>query len=316
MAKPFSVLFLALALLAARASPAASVHPDVHDLMPAFWEAWDTSTAMDPSKRLSAFRLLLLRPNLGIYGMPQFSAEMQSDRKLSLYLENLNPLIPTMRRTGFALAKELPGELTAIRSRLPGLRIRGVSFYLLPAFHNAGEVVSENGRLKVLLGVDGIAQLKPQPPVAMDIAHLVFHLYQAESRPEGDFQDGSLWEMTWTEGSAAYASQQLVAGVTEAQALMSDALADTNERATRKLACSIEASEKSESDTVLASFLREGFHRDGLPARGSYLIGYLIAKDLAKRLSLSEMAAISSGEIRSLFDKRLGALCSRGRLSR
>jgi hypothetical protein len=110
-----------------------------------------------------------------------------------------------------------------------------------------------------------------------------------------------------------YASQAIT-GVTAGDALMSSELGSAGVVTTKALACGIRAQADSRNPGDMAQYVTGGVHPPNLPDRGGYLIGYLIARDLAKKYTLPQIGKLGLAELEPQFRSRLDRLCSAGSL--
>lgn len=291
--------------------------PAIVNVMPAFWRAWDSTRSAGAPARAAAFRRLVVAPNRDVYDFGEFRRDLADTASVEGYLRGLQPEIPAMRVVSTKLAAELPSTIDAIVRALPGLSLNGVTFYILPSFnHFNGQIHGlAHGGLGVLFGIDGIVEFDtPAAPLTLDVAHELFHIYQFQTHPGVNFENATLWEATWGEGSAAYASRVLTPGATRAQALMSSDLAILPPSKIALLACGIRDHLDSRSGRLGALYFDLSAHPRGLPARGGYLVGYLIAQDFARQMSIAQMGRADLSAIEPRFRRDLGMLCATGTL--
>jgi len=153
---------------------------------------------------------------------------------------------------------------TAFAAALPDFDANRVVIYFMPSFgHFEGQTHDLGTKIGVLFGVDRMAGEKNVNPGVI-VAHELYHIYQYESHPNFKTSDLVLWEAIWGEGSAAYASQMLTPGASEAQAL-DEKLAAAPSSVVQQLACGIESHWSQHTDEIFADYFDAGESPPGLP---------------------------------------------------
>ncbi len=271
---------LVLAAILLGAGAAQESFPVVN-VMPAFWQAWDSTQGQPVQERVAKFKALVIRPNMEVYGFDEFANIVSNDNRLARYLDLLEPHISQMRQISQNLPDQIDDAEASFAKQLPDFDSSRIKVYFMPSFgifngqtHDIGQKVG------VLFGVDEIAANGGQENIGVDVAHELFHVYQYEAHPGVRSDQARLWQAVWIEGSAAWASQQLTPGATEAQAL-GDVFTQTNPDERKQLACDLLDDWDSHNPSIMATYLQAGVGERSLPARGGYLIGYLVAHQLA-----------------------------------
>ncbi|HEY6233869.1 MAG TPA: DUF2268 domain-containing putative Zn-dependent protease, partial [Candidatus Elarobacter sp.] len=196
------------------------------------------------------------------------------------------------------------------------LSLDGITIYVVPSFgrYNARVRPAPGGGLGLFLAPDGLVQGGGgNPPIAVVVAHELFHVYQFQTHPGIDPSTATVWQAVWGEGSAVYASQAIT-GDSNADALMSSDLGHADVATTKALACGIRALADSRVPGDMAQYITGGVHPPNLPDRGGYLIGYLIARDLAKTYTLPRLGKLGLAELEPQFRARLDRICTAGSL--
>lgn len=306
-----AVVSSALLLLAAAAPVQRPLQID--NLMPAFWNVLDTTLGKPTSVRVAAFKEQVILPGLPVYADGEFRRDLSSDDRIAAYLDGLAPIVPQMREVSRRLGQQIPLVAQNVEAALPDLSTDRIVVYILPSFHHFNGQTHDIGeKIGVLFGVDGIVQYGSQSSdIGVDVSHELFHIYQFEMHPGYRTDQASLWQAVWGEGSAAYASQVLTPNATESAALGNE-LAVAGTDATKELACGILAKWNSHDGGDMAAYVDAGSHPPSLPARGGYLIGYLVARDLAKTRSLSQIGKLDGDDLERHMRDGVGALCKSG----
>ncbi len=295
---------------------AAPVQPlQIVNLMPAFWSVWDGTQGKPASVRVAAFKEKVVLPGLPVYADGQFRRDLSSDEQIEKYFDSLAPTIAQMRDLSRRLQQQISLVAQTVEAALPDLSTDRIVVYVLPSFHHFdGQTRDLGNKIGVLFGVDGIVQYGSESSdIGVDVSHELFHIYQFETHPNFRTDQASLWQAVWGEGSAAYASQVLTPGASESAALGSE-LSNASTDVTKALACGIEAKWNSRDGGDFGAYLDAGKHPPNLPARGGYLVGYLVARDMANTHSLSEIGKLDGDDLERRMRDAVGTLCKSGAL--
>ncbi len=304
----------ALALVSGRPGAAATAPmPRVVDLMPAFWSAWDATGDDRGAARARALEALIAA-HPEAYDPAEYAEELHDPGALAGYVDRRERDAAAVRAAGERIVAELPQQIDAVRSRLPDLALAALTVYVVPSFeHYNGRVrPMPDGSLALFLAPDGMVQGEgAHPNVAVTVSHELFHVYQFQTHPGVDPHDIPLWQAVWAEGSAVYASR-VIADVSLARAagMGEDEAADSDAR--RALACGIRDAAESREEHDFDLYLTGGVHPPGLPDRGGYLVGALIAQDVARAMPLERLGKLTVDKLRPQFFARLARLCASG----
>lgn len=304
-------MLLAVAFSLSGAAPSSTI--PVVDLMTPFWSVWDSTAGKPPQQRVAAFKERVILPGLPVYADGQFRRDLSSDDAIAKYLDGLEPHIAQMRAVTAQLRQQWPLVEASVAKQLPDFSSDRIVVYFLPSFnHFNGQTHDIGDKIGVLFGVDGIVEYGSSGEnVGVDIAHELFHIYQFETHPGYRTDKATLWQAVWGEGSAAYASQVLTPGATATDALMGDLAAAPSETV-KALACGIQAKWSSDDRDDINAYIDAGQHPPNLPARGGYLIGYLVATDMGKTHSLAEIGKIDVTSLEAPMRSDVAKLCSTG----
>jgi hypothetical protein len=282
------------------------------DLTGPFFAAIDSRSGTI-SQRVESFKEEELYPNHELFNQPYFRLD---DPHLAWYLQRLEPSAGNLATFDASLNASLPRLEQAFAGAFPAFNPESVSIYIMPSFgvfDGMTEIVG--GKLALLIGIDNLAQESSMVPVFL--THELFHIYHHEVNPtffvtpsENDLYKYGLYRELWAEGMATYVSQALNPGTTAGQALFSSELADLSAQDRRRLACLIQSDLLSTEARESALFFDGGVHPAGLPARGGYYIGYLVAKRLGSRLSLAQLAQLSGDELQADVTEGVRTVCS------
>jgi hypothetical protein len=295
-------------VLVAAAAARAQEPPQIHvvNLMPAFFRAWDDGAGKPIDERVRLLKADLLYPNRKAFDTGQFRLD---DPRLAWYLDEVAGRVPAMRLVTEKIATELPSSERAFVAAFPDMKPTTV--YFMPSFfHFDGQ--SSAGILR--FGVDGIVEFEgPDANLGVLAAHELFHIYHYQVNPQTFGESGStqapIDAQAWSEGLATYVAQRLNPSATRAQVLLSKDLAELSPANTRRLACLMEPKLASTRESDAAPFFDADVKPPGLPARGGYLIGLLVAEQLGKAHTLRELALMNGAALRAPIAAAVHALC-------
>ncbi len=304
----FRVVFLVASVVMAAGSVRAQESPRIQvvNLMPAFFDAWDGGIGKPIDERVRLLKADLLYPNRKAFDSGQFRLD---DPRLAWYLDEIAPSVPAMRRMTDKIATELPSSERAFIDAFPDMSPATV--YFMPSFlHFDGQ--SNGGILR--FGIDGIVEFDgPDANLGVLAAHELFHIYHAQVNPETFGESGStqapVGAQLWSEGLATYVAGRLNPGATRSQTLLSKDLAELSAAKTRRLACLMEPKLASTRESDAAPFFDADVQPPGLPARGGYLVGLLVASRFGKEHTLRELALLKGGSLTASIAGAVHALC-------
>jgi hypothetical protein len=287
----------------------------VVDLMPGLYTAESADTT---EARVASFRTAVLDPNRAVFantGVPL------DDAHLGAYLDAVRGQLPAVRAMEQQLQQSIPSFTASFAAAFPKFRPQSVVIYLTPSMGDFDGMTQDiEGHRSLLLGVENIAA--ENPPLGVLIDHETFHVYHHDVNPtffptksENDLYRYGVYRQLWAEGLATYVSQQLNPGTSEATALFSKKLATLPVDQTQQLACFVQQHFDSRSANDAALLFDGDQHPPGLPPRGGYLVGYLVAQDLGTTHSLADLADMSGSALEDAARSRVDALCEKGSLA-
>jgi hypothetical protein len=310
-------------LAPASAAPSAAVSPSppaksaqahlaLDDAMPDFFATWDTDGAKPLAERVSAFRSKVIARHPGLF----VRVGSLSDDDIGAYLTKVAPDIDSMRALAASMTARVGAEVDRFRARYPDF-VPSATLQLLPSlYHFNGQIrISPSGAFGIAFGIDTLArENSSEAQLGLEIDHELFHVYHGErliAVGADRFEEGiPIWFETWAEGLAAYASAEMNPPLTEREALGAD-LAAATPKVRSSLACLIEVHLDGVDPKDGLQLFTGGSSPPGLPARGAYLVGYLIAEHLAKSSSLAALASLHDAELRADVARDVHTQCDR-----
>jgi hypothetical protein len=170
-----------------------------------------------------------------------------------------------------------------------------------------------DGRRSLVLGIGNIAAEQSSLPLAVLMSHEMFHRYHYQAAGYSDDlnERQPIWQALWVEGLATYASQVLAPGTTLGDALADGELAQRAAPSLPSLASDLLLHMDETNLAVFNTYFAYGdedVQRRGLPWRSGYYVGYLVAKDLARRHTLAALAHLKGSRLHDMVAAELRRL--------
>ena len=181
----------------------------------------------------------------------------------------------------------------------------------LEALDGAGRVV--DGQRALVLGIGSLAREQRQISLPVFLTHEFFHRYHFEAAGFSDdlADHQEIWRNLWAEGLATYVSEVLTPGATRAEALMLPH--DLEQRAepltgrmARELLAGLDAIDGDLFNRYFTTNPKTDRH--GIPPRAGYYVGYVVARRLAARHTLAELAHLKGEPLHREIEETLREL--------
>jgi Putative zinc dependent peptidase (DUF5700) len=267
------------------------------NIMDDFWTFWDKAETADQPTKTKLFREIVIDPHKEIYD--GFTGS-HSDDELAGYLKAVTPLVPRMRKITQKLDKELPEQVANFKKTFPDMDWAGTVVFL-PNFgvtDSGGGLI--NGKPYQMFGVDTIAvQYGENADLSVLFSHELFHLYFGQFHPElgKNREKGEipLYWLVWNEGLATYASQRLHPKTSIEQIFLGQNVKSDVEPKLPKLARKILDNFDNGSPDIWKPFMSDG--NNEIPTRSGYYVGFKIARELGKKMSLRKLAQLKGDDL-------------------
>lgn len=183
----------------------------------------------------------------------------------------------------------------------------------LGALDGAGRIV--DGQRALVLGIGALAREQSQISLPVFLTHEFFHRYHFEAAGfSDDLEDRQeIWRNLWAEGLATYVSEVLTPGATSADALMIPR--DLEQRAeplTARMASELLGGLDGMDEDLFNRYFATNPRTDrhGIPPRAGYYVGYVVARRLAARHTLAELAHLKGEPLHSALADTLRELAA------
>lgn len=289
-ARILAISFLALPAGALTAAHARGVA--VRNLMPQFWDFWQTAQNKPAAEQLQLWRQLYERPNAAAFADLQgvCAKDWANDALQKEYFPILKGLIPGMR----SLSASLPSTIDAVQKRFavtfPDMHWTGPIYILASAgcFNGRSQVIE--GRPALLLAVDVIVDLG-ETNLAPLVTHETFHRYHYVFFPFEPQLPQPLWVRLWAEGMATYAAHRLnpTASNLDLMTIAPKEITQLNARLP-SIASDFMSRFNSSSEADATLYFSDDSASPRIPVRAGYYLGLRVSEYLGRRYSMQTMA--------------------------
>lgn len=184
------------------------------------------------------------------------------------------------------------------------------------AMNGAGRIVA--GHPALVLGVDTITKFDTAASLPVLLSHELFHRYNFQATGFSDdlAERDLIWRSLWAEGLATYVSARLNPSnpLSDALVFPKDLEARARPFVTQMASELLAAADRVERATFAKFFEVQSpeAERQGWPPRSGYYVGYLVAQDLGRRHSLSQLAHMQGPALRAEIGRALKRLARGG----
>lgn len=314
-ALPLAAAFLVSANAGAAGKPAAA-QPGyrVINLMPAFWDFHDKTRALAPEAQAVLFHRMVAQRYPEVYaadvvgirdGKP---VDVEIVRRYKLVHERIGSQMDVMRAVSNRIAKDLARYESTFRKTFPDLAYSGDIYFMHSIGGFDGGVRQIQGREALLFGLDMITWVygkdaNPEPFFHHELFHMYHRQFHEKDQPQG------ILPALWGEGLATYVAQALNPGTGGVEIF--GLPRNTPERVLADvpgLAGKLRAQLDSTSSDDYRRYFLGLDEKAEVPSRSGYVVGYLVAKKLAQRHTLQELAQTPVRALRPEIEQALAEL--------
>lgn len=276
------------------------------NVMNNFWKYWEQAEKADIPTRTRLFRETVINPHKEIYeGFANIG-----DEDLAGYVKDVVPLIPRLRKITQKLDKELPAAVANFKKTFPDFNWTGTVVFM-PNFgmtDSGGGLI--NGKPHQMFGVDTIAaQYGENGNLSVLFSHELFHLYFGKFHPElgKNREKGEipLYLLVWNEGLATYLSGRFNPNATIEQLFLGQEVDTEIAPKLPELTKNILDNFDNGSPDVWKPFMSASKVNDEIPPRSGYYVGYKIAVELGKKMSLRKLTQLKGEDLKKEMKKIL-----------
>ena len=279
----------------------------VIDVMPAFWNFWDTTIEESTDQRVRDFFNTVVEayPDLFHHGLIASGALTDLDgvpeaqARVAKYLQDVSSFIPAMRQITITIRDNFFRYVQEFSTTFPDYAPTTPVHFSVSLFGFSGGLLVSGENTGLYFGVDELARIYgPTGNFKVILQHELFHQYHYQIAPEIS-ADPAAWAFMWEEGLATYVSQRMNPGTTADQVLVTPnrlselARPHLRDLARRALDRADSTNPKDYSDLFSVEQAPRGF-----PARSGYFVGYVVAEKLAATRSLVELVHLRGPELK------------------
>jgi len=291
-----TILSIAALIVSGAACAQNTPAPKIVNLADKFLEVWDRNAGKPEASFVQDFRASIEPGFPAFYGIARYAGKKtqeQRDTEIAGAFREFAALRPLYIEKTRAFADELPQHMGTFLKHFPDYQPSTI--YLI---HTLGEMDGGqrklDGKVHFIFGPDAMAKYHGKGRVAPFFHHELFHDY----RPM-NCEGGKVWSHLWSEGLATYVAKALNPDASNAELMLeipANMVAEV--RAQPQLAWSDLQSRLDHGRGPSYDGLFRGLGGEpGLPARRGYYLGYLVAREAAKKHSLPQLAALSCSQI-------------------
>jgi hypothetical protein len=288
----------------------------VIDLMPAFWAFWAQAQGVHEAARPALFQQMVVSRAPQAYAAPVIGLALDKpyDEELARRYHRVQSLLADrmglMRTLSDHIAHDLRRYETTFRSAFADLAYRGDIYFMHSLGGFDGGTRRIDGRTALMFGLDMIAYVYgTEADPAPFFHHELFHVYHAQFSAGAESEADTVVHALWREGLATFVAQALNPKASGVSIFGLPATMPARVQADLpRVAQALRTRLDSRDEDDYRRFFLGNQDRDGMPARSGYYIGYLVARELAKRHMLVELAHAPLARLRPEIDKALAAM--------
>ena len=281
----------------------------VHDLATAFQQVADRNVGK-PEAAVRDFRDTIVPRFPQFYGPQRYQGkitEAQRDAQISKAFAGFPAIREAYIRKVANFTQDLPRHIATFRAAFPDYPASTDIWFLHSLGEMDGGTRTFHGEKFFVFGADVMVQAHGEGDEAAFFHHELFHDYQAL-----DCSGGPVWAGLWEEGLATYVSRRLNPKASDAELLLDlphGLVPDTRRQMRRALDDLLAKLDSTDGEAVAGLFERRG-DQSGLPARRAYYLGYLVAEEVGKTMSMRDMAKLDCAAVRPVVVAALERLRS------
>lgn len=276
----------------------------MHNLAEHFATFWDANEKLPRAVQVENFKQQFAPRFPEFYGIERFDGERsqaEQDQRIALAIEGF----PAIREQYLSKARQFDAELPRYQALFqrwfPDYR-QTEDVYVT---HSLGEMDAGprnlGGRSVLVFGVDAMVKYHGTNNETAFFMHELFHMHHAKVMNSCDANQ--VWASLWVEGLATYVSKAMHPSATEAEMLLDvpSGMAARTRAALPAAFAQLEAVLYSEDLPVRRDlFQTRGGIDTGLPHRRGYYLGYLVAEEAARTMTMARLATLGCTDARRL----------------
>jgi hypothetical protein len=292
---------------------AAETGPRVHNLAPTFLEFWSGVESQPAAERVQRLKTEVFPtfPEFYEYKVGKWrAAGRDPDAALANELEAFPAIRESFAKKTLEISRDLKATIASFVKALPDLD-RNFDVYVIHSLNDMdGGTRQIGGKTYFILGIDGMVKYHQGASSEVPFFHHeLFHMYHGQYLAETE----QIWLALWMEGLATYASQKLNPGATY-QDMLLDLPAGMVPAIDSRLAWHwkhLSARLDSTDPADYATYFQNSSKQSDVVGRAGYYLGYKVAAEVGKTMSLSQMAQLKAADVYPLVKATVQKLSRR-----
>jgi hypothetical protein len=314
------LLALALAFAAAGVVPAGAIAAqpppyELVDLATPYATFWGESQALATPDRVAAFKARFeeLLPGFFTAQRVGWMTEAQYDDSIARSFAKFPEIRARYTAATSGFAQLLSPAHARFTKAFRDLRPVGTIYLIHSLGEFDGGTRAVAGVNHLVFGADVIAQVHDFPDEQPFFHHELFHVYHSQFFSECE----QMWCALWTEGLAVAAAQHLNPHASDAELLLGSPrpIRPEVDRNRTAAVCQVAARLNSADPADYSALFSDGPAGNELPPRFGYYVGYLVAKEAARKRPIRVLAHLDNAAARDVVTAALGRLATCGSLS-
>lgn len=288
------------AAAAAAATPASAPAMKVHDLASGFTTVFDRNAGKTEQEFVRDFKATVASRFPGFYGARRFDGQ-RSEAQREADLAKAWAEFPAMREAYVKkvarFTRDLPAHIATFRRAFPDYPATTDIWFLHSLGEMDGGTRTIDGQRYFIFGADSMVKYHGNGDEAAFFHHELFHDYHAM-----DCKPRPIWASLWNEGLATYVAKQMNPSASNSELLLDfppNLVADTRKELGRALDDLHGKLDSEDRLDYAGLFFGSGGDKTGLPPRRGYYLGYLVAEEVGKHMSMQRMAKLDCGAART-----------------
>jgi hypothetical protein len=290
------------------------------NVMPAYWHFVQLDSKPERHFDVKLFRAEVIEPNKEAFR--SVAGRSLDDSNLKRIVRALAGKSEVMRRVDAEFPDRFEKAWHRFAEKVPDLK-PGAAVFLLPAPRTdvGGSVRPLGDTDAVIFGAEEIAlSLSSRTGFDVLVHHEMTHLYHCQVNPEMrrmtaavymppyDPGDTKLYQVVWLEGLAVYWSKILNPTAPDREVLVSTTLAAGVLKKWPRIATELREHLDSSKKADIDAYMFGGNSGGRFPGRTGYYVGMLIAQQLAKKYTFTELCRLKGAKLRQEIENALHEL--------
>ena len=272
----------------------------VHDLASGFTTVFDRNAGKSEREFVQDFKATVASRFPGFYGAARFKGQ-RSEAERDAELAKAYAEFPAMRdayvKKVARFTQDLPTHVASFQGTFPDYAAKTDIWFLHSLGEMDGGTRTIDGKRYFIFGADAMVKYHGDGDETAFFHHELFHDYHRM-----DCKTQPIWTSLWKEGLATYVAKQMNPTANNSELLLDipPRLVENTRKELGRAFDDLHGKLDSEDRSDYAGlFYGSGGDKTGLPPRRGYYLGYLVAEEIGKGMSMQQMAKLECGAART-----------------